>query len=208
MHCLSAEQSRLFFFLLNTTVWFGCLHCRKRFCCVNLVFKGSVSLRESSDLDGSFHSLFLWSVNGSICVWLRHKIWVRTNPQRGMKIWQCNSGREGEGREGKKVRVCCGVRVGGSQIFEQWSYQNDYVLSSMCSCALCPNSHVISIFTCRLLLRTNSLCFTTIKSFNPSVSNALPKCRAIAPFLFPSQYHCVVWVSALPQKVLLCEPCF
>ena len=51
-------------------------------------------------------------------------------------------------------------------------------------------------------------CMTTIKSFNPSVSNALPKCRAVAPFLFPSQYHCVVWVSALPQKVLLCEPCF
>ena len=48
----------------------------------------------------------------------------------------------------------------------------------------------------------------TIKSFNPSVSNALPKCRAVAPFLFPSQYHCVVWESALPQKVLLCEPCF
>ena len=98
MHCLSAEQSRLFFFLLNTTVWFGCLHCRKRFCCVNLVFKGSVSLGESSDLDGSFHSLFLWSVNGSICVWLRHKIWVRTNPQKGNEnFWQCNS--RGEGGE-------------------------------------------------------------------------------------------------------------
>ena len=43
---------------------------------------------------------------------------------------------------------------------------------------------------------------TTIKSFNPSVGKALPKCRAIAPFLFPSQYHCVVWVSALPQNVV------
>ena len=117
-----------------------------------------------------------------------------------MKNRQCNSGREGEGREGKKVRVCCGVRVGGSQIFEQWSYQNVYVLSPMCSCKLCLNSHVTSNFTCRLLLRTNSLCFTTIKSFNPSVSNALPKCRAVTPFLFPSQYHCVVWESALPQK--------
>ena len=42
----------------------------------------------------------------------------------------------------------------------------------------------------------------TIKSFNPSVGKALPKCRAIAPFLFPSQYHCVVWVSALPQNVV------
>ena len=119
-----------------------------------------------------------------------------------MKNRQCNSGREGEGREGKKVRVCCGLRVGGSQIFEQWSYQNVYMLSPMCSCELCLNSHVISNFTCRLLLRTNSLCFTTIKSFNPSVGKALPKCRAIAPFLFPSQYHCVVWVSALPQNVV------
>ena len=33
--------------------------CTAAKCCVNLVFKGSVSLRESSDLDGSFHSLFL-----------------------------------------------------------------------------------------------------------------------------------------------------
>ena len=65
----------------HCVVWESALP--QKFCCVNLVFKGSVSLGESSDLNGSFHSLFLWSVNGSICVWLRHKIWVRTNPQKG-----------------------------------------------------------------------------------------------------------------------------
>ena len=46
-----------------------------------------------------------------------------------------------------------------------------YVLSPMCSCKLCLNSHVISNFTCRLLLRTNSLCFTKM---NKKTAQGLP----------------------------------
>ena len=48
---------------------------------------------------------------------------------------------------------------------------------------------------------TANFLVATIKSFNPSVSNALPKCSPKQSHLFfSSQDHCVVCESALPQK--------